>query len=92
MYLTGVVWAVQVLLLFWLCHPAIGQDKAGHERMHSMNVECGILMDMLRCDGEKGMANLKNMRGAVVPLHAYMYLALCLTSFLSCRRTCKAFL
>ena len=41
--------------------------------MHSMNLECGILIDMLRCDGEKGMAKLKNMKGAVVPLHAFMY-------------------
>jgi hypothetical protein len=27
-------------------------------------------MDMLRCDGEKGMAKLKNMRGAVKLVHA----------------------
>ena len=35
-----------------------GQDKAGHERMHATNVKAGILMDMLRCDGEKGTSIL----------------------------------
>jgi hypothetical protein len=51
-----------------------GQDKAGHERMHAKNAKAGILMDMLRCDGEKGMARLKNMRGTFKHLCACVQL------------------
>ena len=59
------VFALRSPLQFAYVHPAVAQDKAGHERMHAKNVKCGILMDILRCDGEKGMAKLKNMRGTV---------------------------
>jgi len=37
------------------------EDKAGHILMHNLNKAAGMCQDLLRCDGDKGMAGLPNL-------------------------------
>ena len=39
------------------------QNKEGHHTMYQLNVDAGIRMDLVRCDGDKGMEGLPNQYG-----------------------------
>ena len=39
------------------------QNKEGHHTMYQLNTDSGLRMDLVRCDGDKGMEGLPNQYG-----------------------------